>query len=176
MNFHKLILILTVSFLASSLSAGKSDMKKRLKIFYMHHFTKYTVWDPSAYKNDKTPFIIAVLGQDPFGSLLNTMMRGKKINGRRIRILRYESVDDVDFAHILFISNSLEGDMKEILSKICSKNMLTISDADNFVKNGGMIGFVEVEDKMRFSINRSEAKAKNIRFRSKLLRLAQKIM
>jgi hypothetical protein len=58
---------------------------------------------PAALRND--PFIIGILGQDPFDSALDSL-KGKTVKGRRVVIKRYDDPEDAREATILFISGS----------------------------------------------------------------------
>ncbi|MBL7215949.1 MAG: YfiR family protein, partial [Phycisphaerae bacterium] len=52
---------------------------------------------------------------------------------------------------------------------------LTISDLVGFAKRGGIIGFVEDNNKIRFEINLDAAQKENIKIRSQLLTLAKEV-
>ena len=64
--------------------------------------------------------------------------------------------------------------MKEILAALKGRNILTVSDIDDFTKDGGIIRFVTENNKIRFKINMEAAKTANLRLSSKLLSAAER--
>jgi len=75
--------------------------------------------------------------------------------------------------HILFISRSERPRLEQILAHLQGRSVLTVSDLEDFARQGGVIRFVLVEDKVRLRINLEAAKAAGLTISSKLLRPAQ---
>ena len=115
--------------------------------------------------------VLGVLGDDPFGHELD-VIKHKNINGRPIAVKRFESLDDYEPCHILFINFGEKHILKKMLFEMKDKHVLTVGDAEGFAKSGGMIGFVEKENKIRFEINVTAAKQSDIKISSNLLKLA----
>jgi len=53
------------------------------------------------------------------------------------------------------------------------RSILTVSDIENFASQGGIIGFIEQNGKVRFEINLDAAQQSKIRINSRLLNLAR---
>jgi hypothetical protein len=117
------------------------------------------------------PFVIGVLGDDPFGPELDAIQE-KTINGRQITIKRFQTIDDILLCHLLFFSFGEKEMVKKALQKINNKNILTVGEAEGFAQTGGMIGFVQEQNKIRFEINRAAAANAGLTISSKLLKLA----
>src|SRR5664279_1643970 len=75
----------------------------QLKAAFLYNFAKFIDWPPEAFPDDKAPFIIGILGDNPFGSDLKQMVAGKLINDRPITIQPFRTGDVVTNCHILFI-------------------------------------------------------------------------
>jgi hypothetical protein len=58
---------------------------------------------------------------------------------------------------------------------LSNRSILTVSDADEFARSGGMIRFRLENNKIRLQINLRAAKAANLAISSKLLRVAEVI-
>jgi len=54
--------------------------------------------------------------------------------------------------------------------------ILTIGESDGFLESGGIINFLMEDEKVRFEINNTAAKQARLKIRSKLLRLAQRVI
>ena len=78
----------------------------KVKLAYIYHFTHYVSWPDQAFESPESPFVIAVLGDDPFGPLLDRLQRRRRAAGRPIVVRRFKFVPDVHEAHVLFVSRS----------------------------------------------------------------------
>ncbi len=119
------------------------------------------------------PFVIGVLGEDPFGPYLEATVKGEKVNNRPLEIQRYRRVEDIKDCQILFISRSEAARLKQILAALKTRPILTVGDAGDFAQAGGMIQFATEQNKTRLRINVEAAKAAGLSINSKLLRSAE---
>jgi len=167
---------LAVSLLASSmilLSAQTQITREyQVKAVFLFNFAQFVEWPPSTF-NETNAIVIGVLGEDPFGPYLDEAVQGEEVNGHPIIVQRYRHIEDVKACHILFISTAESRQLKQVFSSLKSRNILTVSDADNFTKQGGMIRFFTEDRKTRIRINLSAAKDADLTISSKLLRLAE---
>jgi hypothetical protein len=145
----------------------------QLKAVFLFNFTKYVEWPASAFPDAQSPFVIGVLGDDPFGAALDDAVRGEKVNGRALIVHRYNSNDDVKDCQILFISQSESSRLEQIITGLKGRSLLTVGDMDKFTDRGGMIGLVTENNKIRLKINLEAAKAANLTISSSLLRAAE---
>jgi hypothetical protein len=145
----------------------------QVKAAYLYNFGRFVEW-PGAAANNK-PFTICVLGQDPFGAVLDNTFAGESINNRKLEARRIASTREADGCEILFVSSSEAARTKEILTAVEKFRSLTVSDMPNFVANGGMIQFVLVDNKVRFEVSLKPAQKAGLNFSSQLLKVATSI-
>jgi hypothetical protein len=145
----------------------------QLKAVFLFYFSQFVDWPPTAFTSPQAPLIIGILGDDPFGNLLDEAVRGERVNNRAISVRRFRSIEDVADCHILFIALSAPGQIEEALTKLKGRSILTVSDSDNFSHLGGMIRFVTENNKIRLKINLGAARAAGLTISSKLLRPAE---
>ena len=119
------------------------------------------------------PFVVTVLGDDPFGDALDAMVQGKTIEGRPVEVRRTHNIDEATRSGIVFISASEKARLHEILGAFRNTRALTVGDVDGFAAAGGMIGFVVEQNRVRFEINPGAAEQAGIRINAKLLNLAR---
>lgn len=144
----------------------------QLKAVFLFNFTQFVDWPTQSFADASSPLIIGVLGSDPFGSFLDDTVRDEMVNGRRLTVERYKSADEAQRCHVLFISRSEAPHLPEILGALKTKSILTVSDADDFNRDGGIIRFTTVANKIRLRIAPEAAKTANLVISSKLLRPA----
>jgi hypothetical protein len=148
----------------------------KVKAAFLYNFATLTEWPSNTFTNTTEPFVIGVLGRDPFGSSLDTIFRGKTLEGRPISIVRFSGVREVHGCHLLFIPASEEARLPSILSHLSSQPVLTVGDSAHFAWRGGIIGLVNHGEEIHFEINLEAAKKARLKLSSKLLRLAETVL
>ena len=145
-------------------------MIKDVLTVFLFNFSKFVTWPPDAVNN--SPFVIGILGNDPFGTYIERVVEGEKVSGQPIVVQRYDDVKDVKDCEILYINKS---NGAEIARSLTGRNILTVSDGDNFATTGGIVRFYLENNRMRLQINIKQAKAAGLQISSKLLRIADVI-
>jgi hypothetical protein len=145
----------------------------RIKAAFLYNFTLYTEWPASAFESPESPFVLAIAGPDPFGNELDAAVRGKTVKGRVIDVRRYPSADDVTQGHLLFISNEEMKSFGQILRRFRETPLLTVAEADNFTRSGGVIRLFVDQNKVVFEVNTDAAARSKVKLSSKLLSLAR---
>jgi len=144
----------------------------QLKAVFLFNFTQFVEWPREAFAEPNSPIVIGVLGTDPFGAYLDQTVQGENINGRPLEIRRYRTVAEIGVCHILFISQSEMPRIKDIISRLRTRSILTVGDSDSFAVNGGIIRFMTDKGRIRLRVNLDSAKAAGLTISSKLLRSA----
>jgi hypothetical protein len=157
----------------ASSRAQEISKEYQVKAVFIFNFTHFVVWPTNSFSTTNSPLTIGVLGDDPFGDFLAATVSSESVNGHPLKIEHYRSVQDAKDCQILFISRSEKGNMEKILSSLKNSGVLTVSDAENFSEQGGIIGFLTTpQNKIHFVINANAAKKAGLNISSKLLRLA----
>lgn len=169
-----LVLSLALLLDTGSLRAQSASKEYQIKAAFLYNFFQFVEWPPESFSQPQAPLVIGIIGDDPFGGSLDEIVRGEKVNGRPMVIQHYHSPGEIKACHVLFVSRSAGGDVKEILSGLKGRNILTVSDIDDFTRDGGIIRFFTENNKIRFKINVDAAKIANLRLSSKLLSAAEK--
>ncbi len=146
---------------------------KLFQISLLFNFTQFVEWPSSSFATDQSPLVIGVLGGNPFGSFLEEVVTGEKVNGHPLVVEYYKNALDIKGCHILFINVSNAYNPKDIVKSLKGKNILTVSDANNFLQDGGMIRFFTKNNKIQLQIDLEAAKEEELTISSKLLRLAE---
>ena len=74
---------------------------------------------------------------------------------------------------IIFISSSEKSRLPEIFENLKSARVLTVGETQGFANGGGIINFVEENNKVRFEINADSARRTGLSISSELLKLAK---
>jgi hypothetical protein len=167
--------LLVIAWMIFAFNVQKQPLSDEYKIkaVFLYNFAQFVEWPDKAFSSGEPGLVIGVLGDDPFGPYLDETVRGEKVNEKPLIINRYQKVSDIGTCHILFVSQSTKEKQEEIVSQLKGKTVLTVSDAPNFTRRGGMIRFVNEENKIKIRINLEAAKAEGLIISSKLLRIAE---
>ena len=155
---------------SSAGTAQAATNEYQIKAAFLFNFAKFVVWPANAFPDANTPLVIGVLGQDPFGSYLDDIVRGERVDNRQLVVQRYHSLGEIKNCHVLFISRSESGRLNQIVSSLKYRNVLIVTDADGG-DGGVIIRFVNEGNRIRFKIDAQAAKAANLTISSKLMRL-----
>ena len=160
--------------LALSFPAGASQPNEyALKSVFLYNFCRFIDWPKFAFTSPNDPLVIGVLGDDPFGPLLEEAVQGESFRGRAIRIEHYRTPREIGHCQLLFVSQSEAGRMNEILAAVAGKSIVTVGETDEFVQRGGMIALAADRNRVRLVINPNTLRAAKLDVSSKLLRVAE---
>ncbi|MFZ0704773.1 MAG: YfiR family protein [Candidatus Korobacteraceae bacterium] len=140
---------------------------------YLFEFGKFVGWPGT---QTDASFVICVLGEDPFGSVLDRTIAGETLRGRPVQDKRIARPQDATACSILYISSSESARLSKILSVIQEAPVLTVSDIPEFVQQGGMIQFVLREGRVRFEVNLAPARRNGLAMSSELLKVAVEVV
>lgn len=169
--FATFVLALVLLTSSKACFAQAPSTANQLKAVFLFNFSQFVTW-PSNSLPDNSPFVIGILGNDPFGSYIESVVEGEKLANHSIVVQRYTDVRDMKNCQILFINKANAGELAKSLG---SRSTLTVSDDEGFAKSGGMVQFYLASNKIKIRINLNAAKAANLQISSKLLRLAEVI-
>jgi hypothetical protein len=144
----------------------------QIKAVFLFNFAQFVEYPPAAFPRPETPLVIGVLGEDPFGPLLDETVRGERINNRPAVVRRFRQVEEIDVCHVLFISRAEMSRLDQIFERLKGRPVLTVGEVDGFAQRGGMIRFVNESNKVRMRINPETAREAGLVISSKLLRPA----
>jgi hypothetical protein len=128
-------------------------------------------WPDNAFQHFSSPFTIGILGNH-VGPYLEQCIKNEKINGHPIRVRYLTDARFVEGCHIIFIEKTHASFALSIISDLKDKPVLTVSDANNFMKVSGMIRFYIENNRIRLEINPQKSEESKLVVSAKLLSLA----
>ena len=158
------------SLLAQSTKPTEYDVKAA----YLLNFGKFV--RQTGGQTPVTSFDICLLGHDPMGQTLDDLAGNQKIDNLPIHIRRVPDVTQSNGCIVLFISAEEDEHLREDLAILSSSNVLTVSDAPDFIDRGGMIQFLLVQNHVRFAVNLNAVNRAHLVLSSELLRVAASVV
>ena len=172
-KIYLLTVLLPLLLPVKLIGKAPQSSQEQLKATFLFNFTQFVEWPADAYMHPGAPFLIGLYGLQSFEKLLDETVRGGRVAGHPIRILPVSKLADISQCQMLFISKSQVGSFFQIQPRLRGLNILTVSDAANFCKWGGVIAFISDSSRIRLQINLEAAAESGLRVSSKLLRLAE---
>ena len=143
-----------------------------VKATYLYNFSRFVEWPAKVTQVQSSSFVICVLGKDPFGPALNTILAHEATSGKSIEAQRIPTVQDAVHCRVLFISSSENTRLKQILTTLGDASVLTVSELPEFTQRGGMVQFVSEGSRVRFEVNLASAEHAGLTLSSELLKVA----
>lgn len=163
-----------VCLLTHTAQPARAETKEyQIKAAFLLNFAQFVEWPESAFSGTDAPLCIGVLGDDPFGPALEEVLRGESIRNHKLTLRRSNRIEDLANCQMVFVSPSENKRVQEILAKLDSHPVVTVSEIAGFAKQGGMINFYSEQNKVRFEINPVSAVKSGLKISSQLLRLGK---
>ncbi len=170
MTHRLLIPTFLLLLLAGGLHAQTTPTEYDVKAPFLYNFARFAQW-PLEEEDDTLR--ICLLGEAPFGTALDEIV-GRTVRKKKIEARPLASVTDADRCHVLFVAPLANRQQwHKIFVAVADRPILTVGEGEEFVRAGGMIGFVLRGKKIRFLVNPAAAEAAGIRLSSRLLCVAE---
>jgi|ERR1700722_10153421 len=154
--------------------AGDGAMREyAVEAAFIYNFTQFITWPKEAFPSDDTPFVVAVVGDDPVGAALDHAMGGKNAQNRPIVVKHFPSPDQLEPCQLLYVPQSQEDSLDEIFQKIGKTSVLTVDDSEKFMAAGGGIRFYLEDSRVHFEIDPDATDAARLKISSRLMKLAR---
>ena len=151
--------------------AAAQPSEAAVKAAFLPRFARYVTWPAAAMPKGSDPFVLCVIGSDPFGSLLDDAARSQMIDGRRIVVRRLDSAAGADACQIAFVQGSRTQPAGQLIAAVSRFPVLIVTDAGNSAQRG-IIHFVVAGGRVRFFIDEASASRRGLTISSRLLALA----
>lgn len=166
--FHPLVL--------NSAHAQSNPGEYQLKAAFIFHFAQLVDWPADALGLENNPLILCTTGENTLPGVLENIIQRKQIGSHPLVVRHLQEKENPAGCHLLFIVGSDKKRVAAILASLNSAPILTVGESDDFVQQGGMIGFCLQENKIRFDINLKMAQRANLKISSRLLLLAKTVV
>jgi hypothetical protein len=167
-----LLLILCSALLGLPSAVSAQTMDAAVKAGFVYNFTKFVEWPSTS-----VPLMQFCLvgSNDPLLAAVATL-EGKQSHGREIRVRKAPGkADALRNCDVIVVGASEAGNVRAVVAEVQGRPALTISDIDNFVDAGGMIGLIASDSRVQFEINAAAAQNAKLQLGAQLLKLARSV-
>ena len=146
----------------------KLTKEYKIKAGYVYNFTKFITWN---FKDAKT-FNVCIVGNDPFDEIIDPIEDKPGPAPLPIKLFRFIGLDTLHkgpHCHTLFVSSSIKGS----LNHPNFDNTLVVGESDDFIEHGGMIRFVNREDKIKLQCNLERINEAGLKISAKVIEVCE---
>ncbi len=147
---------------------------RKVEAAFLRNFTHYVTWPEAVFADPQSPWHICILGDDPFGDLLEKTFEGRTEEGRPFTILRTRKTDELQHCQIVYVAYKVSANRRAALSSLKGLPVLTVSSAPGFLQEGGIISF-NVTDYVELSVNLDQARAASLIVQTKVLEVSRAV-
>jgi len=153
---------------------GEAPSKEyQIKAACLLNFVQFIDWPAGTFSRPETPITIGVLGDDPFGNVLEHTFQDESVGGRGLVVKRSSQLEELKTCHVLFVPKAEKHRLGEILASLSRTSVVTVGEVDQFAQQGGVINFYVEAGKIRFEVNAETAQVRGIKIGSQLLKRAR---
>jgi hypothetical protein len=146
-----------------------------VKATYLLNFSRFVEWPAQDAQAQADSFTICVLGDNPFGPVLDATFARETVDGKRVVAKEISAAQDAVNCRVLFIGLSEDKQLKQILANLGTASVLTVSDLPKFAQRGGIVQFVWEGNRVRFEVNSATAERAGLTLSSELLKVAANV-
>jgi hypothetical protein len=171
-------IVLSFMLLLPGLAAGQefaAENPYKVKAAFLRNFAHYVTWPTDAFSAKGASWCVGILGQDPFGKVLEATFEGRTEQGRAFVISRANTPGELPLCQIVFIAFKDAAKRRAALNELKGKPVLTVGDAPEFLREGGIIRF-RVGEHVEMSINLDQARSASLAIPTKMLEVSHEVV
>jgi hypothetical protein len=169
-----LVVLFCMSMLLLAQEQRRAD-PRNVEAAFLRHFAHYITWPDEVFTDPQTPWRICIVGSDPFGKVLEKTFEGRTEQGRPFTILRTQKPAELKNCQIVYVAYIASANRRATLSSLQGLPVLTVSNAPDFLQEGGIIRF-DVTDYVELSVNLDQARAASLSIQTKVLEVSSAVI
>lgn len=176
-NVYRVIATFLLMLLGLAVPAyghSTAEHEYQLKAAFILNFAKFTTWPDGSFETGN--FSICTLGLVDHAEAFNGLKQ-KSVHSKQIKLHHLTLADQgqLDQCNLVFMGNSSQHQNRQLFSMISEKPVLLIGELIGFASEGGIIEFVQREERLGFIINQKQAHNSGLEINSSLLSLAVEV-
>ena len=175
-------LAFSLSLLPARILAAGSSLEYQVKAGFLFNFAKFVDWPDSSRTTHKT-LRLGIVAPDDIYELMASALSGKVANNRPIQVEKVTAAElekATSLPDIIFVQQDASRTHQDwgfteqqIFATAANKPVLLVGESAGFATSGGMIGFVQRGENLRFQVNLANAQRVGLKLSARLSGLAE---
>jgi hypothetical protein len=172
-----MLLVLEAVRSASAFAASQLEIESQIKAAFLARFLGYVEMEGEQIPIAEIPArTICIYGDHRISAAMEALERIQRPEEHKTAYRNLQDINDAGNCSLLFIGSEQSGQLSEIVGKLKSSKIVTVSDIFGFASKGGMIELIKDSGHIRFILNRLSAKDAGVKFGAQLLSLAKEVI
>ncbi len=147
----------------TTFNSKAQSVNYKVHALFLYKFTQYIEW-PATNGN----YVIGVVGNSPILEELQNLASIRK----NLTIKKLTASSDMSGCQLIFVSENSSSQLSNVSGKVAGKPVLVISETGSGAKKGAGINFVQVDDKMKFELNKGTVERQGLKVSGDLVTLS----
>jgi hypothetical protein len=156
-----------------ALSRNEGSVEYPVKLAFLYNVTKFVDWPSDSYRDSGAPFVLCIVGADPFRRDIEEELQTRSVVGHSIQVKTLRSNDILSVCHMIFVPVTEEGQAAKIVRGLKGSSTLTVGETEGFAALGGIINLTVESSRLHFEVNLLGAERARLRISAKMLALAK---
>lgn len=149
-----------------------ATLEYAIKATYLYKLIPFVEWPPSAFASRSAPFLICVVGDNPFDGYLSQAVAGRRFGTHPFAVRNLRTLEGKPDCRIVFISGLHDARLRQALAAVAGRPVLTVTDSTIDSDAPSVVHFMIEKRHVRFEIDLGAAARNDLKLSSKLLHLA----
>lgn len=158
-----------------SARSAVTAMERRVKAAFLYKFLGYTEFPATVFADASAPVVIGVVDADELAGELARIVSGRTVQNRSIVVRQFREQEALAGVHLLFVGGSDGARLRQVLKAAQPTPMLVVTEAENGLRQGSVINFKIVDERVRFDISLEAADKNSVKLSSRLLTVANQV-
>ena len=162
--------------------AAANAIEYQVKAGFLFNFAKFVEW-PAASQSAHSDLRLGIIAPDEIYELMGQALDGKMVGERPIRVERITAADvekGAALPQIIFIHQDIQRlhqdlgfNPSQLFALAEKQSVLIVGESAGFATSGGIIGFVQRGENLRFQVNLAKAQRAGLKLSARLSGLAE---
>ena len=167
-TFSQFLLALIIVISSVNVAQAEIDNSPAIKTGFLYNFFKFLEWP-----NPGDSYRLCATSNTGLESFLITL-DAKLVNNKPIKVFTNVENQALKNCDLVFIGPNENA--VEINAILHGLPIVTVSDNQDFIEQGGMIELLEIENRLAFELNMDTAKTAGIHISAQMLKLAKNVI
>lgn len=166
---------LVLLFILLSIGVGRTQLlhaqttEEKMKAVFLYSFTKYVDWSQSDGE-----IIIGVYGNNAILDILQTDLKGKKIQGKSVVTKSIKTSPEVQDCQVIYLPKSNSSKLSEVITASQKRGILVVTE-ENLARQGAGISFTKNSSKLGFILNKKVLETNQLKVMTALYKMGKVI-
>jgi len=175
LSFYLIIVSMSSCLLSYGSQAYAADEEThQATALFLYNFANFVDWPNKAFARRNATLNLCVVGKARFVPYLDAF-DGALVRGKTLSIVKLPQVNLNKRCHILFLDEEEKRMIENIQVIHTSDYVLSVSDDDRFVEEGGVVSVFAKREEVQFEVNLKQALENGLFISSDLLGLARDV-